>query len=150
VLDGESLMGWFATVSSKAMVRPTLGKGSVYMWTFKGADGEWLDGAKSYRLHLPAPIPAENFWSNVVYDVWTRSLLANGQTVASKNSYDPAVTANQDGSVDLHFGPEPPPEGEGNWIRTLAGKGWFTVLRLYGPLEGYMDRSWKPGDVKPI
>ena len=46
VLDGMSLMGWFATVSSKAMVRPTLGKGSVYMWTFTGGDGEWLDGGR--------------------------------------------------------------------------------------------------------
>jgi hypothetical protein len=33
MLEGVSLMGWFATVSSKAMVRPILGKGSVYMWT---------------------------------------------------------------------------------------------------------------------
>ena len=150
VLDGQSLMGWFATVSSKAMVRPMLGKGSVYMWTFKGGDGAWLDGARNYRLHLPTGIPAGNFWSLVVYDVWTRSLLANGQAASSKNSYDPAVTANDDGSVDLHFGPEPPPEGEGNWIRTLPGKGWSTIFRLYGPLEGYMDGSWKPGDVEPV
>jgi hypothetical protein len=150
VLDGESMMGWFATVSSKAMVRPMLGKGSVYMWTFKGGDGKWLDGGRSYRLRLPTGIPAGNFWSNVVYDVWTRSMLANGQPAASKNSYDPGVTAEADGSVELHFGPEPPPEGVGNWIRTLPGKGWFTIFRLYGPLEGYMDGSWKPGDVEPV
>lgn len=148
VLDGESLMGWFATVSSKAMVRPMLGKGSVYMWTFKGGDGKWLDGGRNYRLHLPSGIPAGNFWSSVVYDVWTRSLLANGQAAASKNSYDPGVSPNEDGSVDLYFGPEPPAAGEGNWIRTLPGKGWFTILRLYGPLEGYMDGSWKPGDIE--
>jgi hypothetical protein len=149
-LDGLSLMGWFATVSSVAMVRPMLGKGSVYVWTYKDGDGAWLDGAKSYTLHLPAPIPAGKFWSSVVYDVWTRSMLANGQAAASKNSYDPGVATNEDGSVDLYFGPEPPPEGEGegNWIRTLPGKGWFTIFRLYGPLEGYMDGSWKLSDVE--
>jgi hypothetical protein len=149
VLEGQSLMGWFATVSSKAMVRPMLGKGSVYMWTFTAGDGKWLDGGKSYRLNLPAGIPAASFWSAVVYDVWTRSMLANGQPAASKNSYDPGVSANDDGSVDLLFGPEPPADNEGNWIRTLPGKGWFIILRLYGPLEGYMDRSWKPSDVHP-
>jgi hypothetical protein len=148
VLDGLSLMGWFATVSSKAMVRPMLGKGSVYMWTFKGGDGKWLDGGQSYRLHLPPDIPAATFWSTVVYDVWTRSMLANGQPAASKNSYDPAIATNDDGSVDLFFGPEPPTEGEGNWIRTVPGKGWFMIFRLYGPLEGYMDGSWKPSDVE--
>jgi hypothetical protein len=148
LLDGLSLMGWFATVSSKAMVRPMLGKGSVYMWTFTSGDGEWLDGGKHYRLHLSSGIPAANFWSIVVYDVWTRSMLANGQPEASKNSYDPALTINEDGSLDLYFGPTPPETGTSNWIRTLPGKGWFTILRLYGPLEGYMDKSWKPSDVE--
>ena len=27
-------------------------------------------------------------------------------------------------------------EAEANWIRTLPGKGCFTVLRLYGPVDG--------------
>jgi hypothetical protein len=148
MLDGVSLVGWFATVSSKAMVRPMLGKGSVYMWTYTSRDGEWLDGERSYRLHLPSGIPAANFWSIVVYDVWTRSMLANGQSEASKNSYNPALAANEDGSVELFFGPEPPAAGTSNWIRTLPGKGWFTILRLYGPLESYMDRSWKPSDIE--
>lgn len=147
MLDGLSLMGWFATASSKAMVRPILGKGSVYMWTYKDGQGEWLNGNKTYRLRLPEGIPAANFWSIVLYDVWTRSTLANGQTVASKNSYDQSLKYNADGSIDLYFGPEAPESYESNWIRTLPGKGWFTILRLYGPLEGYMDRSWKPSDI---
>jgi hypothetical protein len=149
MLDGLSLMGWFATVSSRAMVTPMLGKGSVYMWTYTSGDGEWLDGGKSYRLLLPSGIPAANFWSIVVYDVWTRSMLANGQPEASKNSYDPALVTSDDGSVELFFGPEPPATATSNWIRTLPSKGWFTILRLYGPLEGYMDRSWKPSDIEP-
>lgn len=148
LLDGLSLMGWFATVSSRAMVTPMLGKGSVYMWTYTSGDGEWLDGAKSYRLRLPSGIPAANFWSIVVYDVWTRSMLANGQPEASKNSYHPGLVTDEDGSVELFFGPEPPATPNGNWIRTVPGKGWFTILRLYGPLEGYMDRSWKPSDIE--
>ena len=150
MLDGLSLMGWFATGSSKAMVRPVLGKGSVYMWTYKDGQGAWLDGGETYRLHLPAGIPAGNFWSIVLYDVWTRSMLANGQATPSKNSFDQRIRVNDDGSVDLYFGPEAPEGEEANWIRTVPGKGWFTILRLYGPLEGYMDKSWKPSDMESV
>ena len=150
MLDGLSLMGWFATGTSKAMVRPILGKGSVYMWTFKDAQGAWLDGGKTYRLHLPKDAPAANFWSTVVYDVWSRAMLANGQELPSKNSYDQKIQVNRDGSVDLYYGPEAPEGKENNWIRTVPGKGWFTIFRLYGPLEGYMDRSWKPSDIEAL
>ncbi len=149
VLDGISLMGWFATGSSRAMARPMLGKGSVYMWAYKSSDGAWLNGDRSYRLRLSRGVPAANFWSVVVYDVWTRSMLANGQALPSKNSFDEKIQVNTDGSIDLYFGPEAPESHEANWIRTLPGKGWFTILRLYGPTESYMDGSWKPSDIEP-
>lgn len=148
MLDGLSLMGWFATASSKAMVRPILGKGSVYMWTYKDGQGAWLEGGKNYRLHLPKDAPAANFWSTVVYDVWTRAMLANGQEAPSKNSYDQSLQYNDDGSIDLYYGCEAPEGKESNWIRTLPGKGWFTIFRLYGPTETYMDGSWKLSDIE--
>ena len=149
MLDGLSLMGWFATASSKAMVSPPYGKGSAYMWTYTDGDGQWLDGAKSYTLTMPAPLPAANFWSVVVYDVWTRSILANGQPAASVNQFAAGVEKEPDGSVVLHFGPEPPAGRAANWIRTLPGKGWFSILRLYGPIDGYFEHTWKPSDVVP-
>lgn len=148
MVDGIPLMGWFATASSKAMVTPILGKGSVYMWTYKDGSGAWLDGAKSYRLHVPEGVPAANFWSTVVYDVWTRAMLANGQEMPSRNSYEKSLQYNEDGSLYLYYGPEAPDGKESNWIRTLPGKGWFTIFRIYGPTEGYMDASWKPGDIE--
>lgn len=147
MLDGLSLMGWFATASSIAMVTPPPGKGSAYMWSYTDAEGEWLDGARTYKLNLPAPIPAANFWSVVVYDVWTRSMLANGQETASKNQYADGIQVNDDGSVDLWFGPQAPEGRESNWIRTIPGKGWFSILRLYGPVDGYFDHTWKPSDI---
>ena len=57
----------------------------------------------------------------VVYDLWTRSMLANGQPFPSRNSYDPSIRANDDGSIDIYIGPEPPPGYENNWIRTVPG-----------------------------
>ena len=114
MLSGLSLMGWFATGSSIAMVEPPYGKGSAYMWTYTDANGDWLDGSKTYKMTMPAPIPAANFWSTVVYDVWTRSMLANGEAAASLNQYADGVTASDDGSIELFFGPEPPVGNEGN------------------------------------
>jgi hypothetical protein len=60
-----------------------------------------------------------------------------------------SIVVYEDESVDLFFGPEPPDDGASNWIRTLPGEGWFTVLRPYGPLEGYMDTSWTPSEIEP-
>ena len=40
---------------------------------------------------------------------------------------------NADNSVDVYFGPKPPPGKESNWVQTMPRKGWFVILRLYGP-----------------
>jgi hypothetical protein len=30
----------------------------------------------------------------------------------------------------------------------VPGKGWFAVLRLYGPLEAWFDKTWRPGEFE--
>ena len=62
-------------------------------------------------------------------------MLANGQPFPSRNFYDPSIRANDDGSIDIYIGPEPPPGYENNWIRTVPGTNWFPMLRLYDRLE---------------
>ena len=57
------------------------GVGSGYTWAYRDANGDWIDPARTYHLQLPGPIPAKDFWSVVVYDLWTRSMLANGPRV---------------------------------------------------------------------
>ena len=44
------------------MTTKTPGVGSVYLGTYKDKDGNWLDGANTYRLHVPANAPAKQFW----------------------------------------------------------------------------------------
>jgi len=29
----------------------------------------------------------------------------------------------------------------------VAGKGWFTILRLYGPLQTWFAKTWRPGEI---
>ena len=95
-------------------------------------------------------MPVNNFWSFMVYDNQTRSMLETGQKNAGLDSNSPDVKANPDGSYTIYFGPEAPKGREGNWVQTIPGKGWNTLLRLYGPLEPWFDKTWKPGDFELV
>ena len=148
-LDARTLFHYEAIVVTPAMAVERVGVGSQYLACYRDADDNFLMGQHSYRLHLPPDIPAGNFWSVTLYHPETRSLLANGQDKPAKNSYDD-LAWNDDGSIDLYFGPEPPHGDDRNWIRTLPDQGWQILLRLYGPLETFFDGTWKPDDFAKI
>ena len=142
---------WFyeAVSFSAAMKSQTAGVGQAYLGSYVDSHGDWLDGGSSYTLHVPADPPAKLFWSATVYDVWTRCLIDNEQQRGDRGSRDADLVANDDGSVDLFFGPTAPEGTESNWVQTIPGKHWFSYFRFYGPLEAYFDRSWKLGDITP-
>lgn len=142
---------WFyeAVSFSEAMKSTTPGVGQAYLGSYTDANGDWLDGGRDYVLHVPAGVPAKLFWSATVYDVATRCLIDNDQQRGDRGSRDAELVTNDDGSVDLSFGPNPPEAGESNWVQTITGRHWFSYFRLYGPLEPYFDRSWKLGDITP-
>ena len=149
-LDARTLFFYLATVNTPAMALEMVGAGSQYAGAMVDADGQALDGAGTYRLRLPANVPVKDFWSIVAYDPQTRSELQTGQPFPSRNNERDDLHHNDDGSVDIVFGPEPPTEHLNNWIQTVPGKGWFILLRLYGPLEAWFDQSWRPGDIERI
>jgi uncharacterized protein DUF1214 len=47
--------------------------------------------------------------------------------------------------VNVYFGPKAPAGKETDWIQTMPGKGWNTLLRLYSPLEPWFDKLWYEG-----
>ena len=147
-LDARTHFYYFATVNTPAMAMKLIGAGSQYAWGYLDSEGNYLDGSKPYRMNLPKDPPAKDFWSVVAYDPQTRSELQTGQPFPSKNNKRDDLIYNKDGSVDLYFGPNPPEGFERNWIQTVAGKGWFVLLRLYGPLEPWFDRTWIPGEFE--
>ena len=140
-LDAKALYFYVSWGVSPAMTVEMVGIGSQYAIAMRDAAGQYFDGAKSYRLHLPGPIPAKDFWSVIVYDTQTRSMLQTDQRFPSVSSQKADLVANADSSIDVYFGPEPPAGKAANWIQTLPGKGWFVILRLYGPLEPWFDKS---------
>lgn len=134
---------------SPGMISYTPGKGANYMMGFTDSDGAPLSGGTNYHLHLPPNIPARIFWSMTLYDAANSSGLASGQPFPSLGSRDKPVQ-NADGSTDLYLSPKAPEGKAGNWLATVPGKGYFTILRLYGPTEASIDRSWKPGDIDKV
>jgi hypothetical protein len=130
---------------SPGMLSQIPGKGAFYVITFTDAGGNPLTGGTSYRLNLPKDVPAANFWSVTLYEAENASGLANGQPFPSLGSRDLPVK-NEDGSTDVFLGSKAPAGKERNWLATVPGRGYFAILRLYGPTEPALTRAWKPGD----
>ena len=149
-LDARAAFFYVATVNTPAMAAKLVGAGSQYAVNYADSSGNPLDGAKTYRMNLPANVPAKDFWSVVLYDPQTRSELQTSQPFPSKNNKRDKLITNADGSVDLYFGPKPPAGRDANWIETVPGKGWFTLLRLYGPLDPWFNKTWRPGEIELV
>ena len=150
LLDPYASFFFVATGITPAMSMAKVGVGSQYAGTYIDSTGRPLDGGRSYQLTLPAGIPAKDFWSLVVYDTQTRSELQTDQQFPSLGSQKGGLAVNADKSVDVYFGPKPPPGKESNWVQTMPGKGWFVILRLYGPLQPWFDKTWQPGEIEEM
>jgi hypothetical protein len=151
LLDSRTYMHFYATGITPAMAVKNVGKGSQYAIAYLDNEGHALDGSKTYRVTLPKDIPAKDFWSFTLYDNQTRSMLQTDQQFPGLSSVDKnAPKPNDDGSYDIYFSPKAHKGKESNWIQTVPGKGWNTILRLYGPLESFYDQSWMPGDPELV
>ena len=77
-------------------------------------------------------------------------MLQTDQQFPSVGSQSAGIAVNPDTSVDVYFGPKPPAGKENNWVQTIPGKGWSTLLRLYSPLEPWFNKTWRPGEIEPV
>lgn len=149
LLDAATTFFYGYTGITPAMTLKMPGAGSAYAMTVRDANGDFLDGGMTYKITLPGPVPAKDFWSFVVYDNQTRSLLETDQKLAGTDSSDKAMKVGPDGSATVWFGPKAPKGQEANWVQTMPGKGYSVLFRVYGPLEPWFDKSWKVGDFEP-
>jgi hypothetical protein len=149
-LDAAAFFYFYATGVTPAMEAKMVGQGSQYAVGIVDSKGKGLDGGKNYRLHVEPNVPAKDFWSAIVYDNQTRSMLQTDQDFPQVSSLDKGLATNPDGSVDVYFGPTPPAGMENNWIQTLPGKGWNMLFRLYGPLEPWFDKTWRLGEFVEV
>lgn len=151
-LDLEARDRWFiqAIVTSPAMFRRTAGAGSLYWMAARDNLGVYLDGGKNYKLTVPEPVPAKLFWSVTAYDAQTRSEVQTDQDKAALRSMFELKDVSKTEPTELYFGPTAPAGHEGQWIKTVPGRGWFAYMRIYGPDQAAFDGSWKPGDFEVV
>ena len=138
------------TAVTPAMALTKAGAGSDYASAFVDSKKQPLDGSKTYKLHIPANPPAKDFWALTMYDNQIRSQLQTSQKFPTVGSQTTGFKKNEDGSYDVYFGPKAPKGFENNWLETIPGKGWFTILRIYGPLQPWIDKTWKPGEIELV
>ncbi len=149
-VDQRAAFFQYAYSSAPAMVMRTIGAGSKYPVTARDADGEFLNGSNNYKLHFPSGIPVKLFWAVTLYNVTDGTMPETPQLMPSINGFN-NVEVNKDGSTDLYFGPSKPKGApESNWIQSVDGRDFMTVIRLYGTGIEFFDQSWKPDDVVKI
>ncbi|MGB5592141.1 MAG: DUF1254 domain-containing protein [Gammaproteobacteria bacterium] len=153
-LDSRIAFYYGYTLDSPGMIMNIPGVGSQYLIGFLDSEGNPYDGSKTYKVTLPKGIPARAFWSLILYDNQSRSMLQTPQRFprAGSQSYpSPAAEVASDGSTTVFIGPKQP-EGvkRGNWIQTDPAKGWFVILRLYSPLESFFTKEWRPSEIELV
>ena len=104
LIDSRSYMFFYATGITPAMTVKMVGAGSQYAVAYMDSEGNPLDGSKTYKVNLPAPIPAKDFWSFTLYDNQTRSMLQTDQQFPGIDSMKKDLQKNADGSVDIYVG----------------------------------------------
>jgi hypothetical protein len=126
-----------------------LGAATFYLAAYLDGQGGQLGGESTYRLRVPANVPAAQFWAVTLYDLETCSFIRD-VTLVGLDSYDQKMHRNDDGSVDLYFGPKPPTGQESNWIPTVPGRSYFPWFRFYGPEKPLFEKSWKLPDIEKL
>jgi hypothetical protein len=123
------------------------GRGSYYLMSTRDRDGQPLRGAGAYNLHVPARVPASQYWSATAYDRGTHALIRE-MPWASRSSNTPGLQTNADGSVDLWIGPQAPPGGPTNWVPTSTLGDFEILFRFYGPQPALFEKSWTLPDIE--
>ena len=116
---------------SPGMVSKSPGAAAMYLIAFTDSEGASLVGGSSYRLNLPANVPARLFWSVTLYEAENASGLANGQPFPSLGSKDKPAQ-NADGSTEIFLGPQAPDGKTGQLARHRAGQ---RILRHHPALR---------------
>ncbi len=148
--DARVMFHYPYTVVTPAMAVSKAGAGSDYGIAYVDSKKQPLDGSKTYKLHIPANPPAKDFWAATIYDNQTRSQLQTSHPYPTVGSQTDGIKKNKDGSYDLYFAPNSPKGYENNWLETIPGKGWFVGFRMYGPLEPWLEKTWRPGEIELV
>ncbi len=125
------------------------GQHQLYVFTSHDKNGNWLDGAKTYKLHVPANVPVSQYWSVTAYDRSTHGLIRDLNR-SNRSSLNPELVKNSDGTVDIYLAPEAPAGKESNWIPTREGVVTEIIVRFFGVGAPIMQKTWEIGDFEEV
>jgi hypothetical protein len=148
--DARVMFHYPYTAVTPAMAVTLPGKGSDYGMAFVDSKKQPLDGSKTYKITIPANVPVADFWALTIYDTQTRSQLQTSQPLPSVGSQTQGIKQNKDGSYTVYFSPKPPKGMQNNWLETIPGKSWFVALRMYGPLDPWIEKTWRPSEIELV
>ncbi len=110
---------------------------AMYWWTNADGAGHALNGAHAYVLHFPAGglPPNKAFWSITMGDSQNHYVAnpLNRYSVSDRTG----LTANLDGSVDIHIQKTAPAGKESNWLPAPSGN-FILWLRVYIPEDAIL------------
>ncbi len=93
------------------------------------------------QASLPAKVPAKSFWSVILYDAETYAMIANPLKKYAISSLNKDLKYNDDGSIEVFFGPDAPEGYEANWIPTTRND-FFVGFRFYAPDWDRLGKTW--------
>lgn len=123
-----------------------LGVGQFYLVVVRDSNGELLDSACRYRLTVPADVPVSQYWSVTMYDGEDHTFI-RGNTKYSVSSLTPGLTVNDDGTVDVYFGPQAAAGQEANWVETGDSTSFELMFRFYGVQPAVLEKTWQLTDL---
>ena len=125
---------------------------ALYPMALHDAQGQPLDGRKSYRLHFAAgQLPAVNsFWSLTLYDRQTQLLVANPIKRYALGDRSPNLRYDADGGLTLTLQQSAPDQAkQSNWLPTPEGP-FNLILRLYLPQQRALDGSYPLPTIETV
>ena len=98
---------------------------------------------------MPPKVPVSNFWAITTYDLESASYIRNMEKSSIDNTQK-QLQWNDDGSVDIYFGPKAPKGKESNWLPTDPKRRFFLLARFYGPEPALFDGSFELNDIELV
>jgi hypothetical protein len=126
---------------------------AIYITYDKDFDNLPFDGKKRYTLRFaPGQLPPANaFWSLTMYELPSRTLVANPlNRYLINSSMVPNLKEDTDGAVTLFIQHNSPGAAkESNWLPAPAATPWM-VLRLYLPKPEAVNGTWQIPTVQVV
>ena len=149
-LNAAAMFFFAATGVTPAMDTKIVGEGSTYPWTAVDANKNPSGRRQELQAALAAEHPGQGFLVGDRLQQPDPFDGPDGPAVPQREQPEQGFVGERRRLGGRVFRPEASGRQETNWVQTIPGKSWFTILRLYGPLEPWFNKTWRPGEIELV